>query len=165
MPAGGRDGQLDELYARARAARTQSRRLAGQLRDAELTTAELLQRMRAARDRGEQVHRLWLADHPQASLLRFSPTARLQARLASMPVIEQAKGIIMAQMDWPEDLAFDALRRASQWENIKLRDLAARVVARTAPEAGQSPGQPAHARTIAAIGGAATRHHRRTAAR
>jgi AmiR/NasT family two-component response regulator len=31
-----------------------------------------------------------------------------------MPVIEQAKGIIMAQCGLPEDQAFDALRRASQ---------------------------------------------------
>jgi hypothetical protein len=46
-------------------------------------------------------------------------------------VIEQAKGIIMAQSGWPEDQAFEALRRASQRENMKLRDLAAKIVART----------------------------------
>ena len=39
-----------------------------------------------------------------------------------MPVIKQAKGIIMAQCSWPEDQAFDALCQASQRENIKLRD-------------------------------------------
>jgi AmiR/NasT family two-component response regulator len=32
--------------------------------------------------------------------------------MASMPVIEQAKGILMAQYGWPEEQAFDALRRA-----------------------------------------------------
>jgi hypothetical protein len=49
-----------------------------------------------------------------------------------MPVIEQAKGIIMAQFGWSQDQAFDALRRLSQRENIKVRDLAAMVVATTA---------------------------------
>ena len=164
MPAGdvSRVSQLHELYAQARAARTQAQILAGQLRDAEHTAAELVQRMHAARDRGEQVRRLWLAAHPQAGLLRYSASARLQARLASMPVIEQAKGIILAQTGWPEDQAFDALRRASQRENIKLRDLAAKIVARTVEAAsGQSPDQPAHAATVAAIAGAAARRHSR----
>jgi len=64
--------------------------------------------------------------------MQYSAHARLQARLASMPVIEQAKGVIMAQRGWPEDQAFDALRRASQRENVKVRDLAAMIVARTA---------------------------------
>ena len=49
-----------------------------------------------------------------------------------MPVIEQAKEIIMVHCGWPEDQAFDALRRASQRENIKVRDLAAQIVAQTA---------------------------------
>jgi hypothetical protein len=56
--------------------------------------------------------------------------------MASMPVIEQAKGIIMATYGWPEDQAFEALRRVSQRENVKVRDLAARIVAwavRSAP--------------------------------
>jgi len=52
-----------------------------------------------------------------------------------MPVIEQAKGIIMARYGWPEDQAFDALRRASQRENIKVRDLAASIVAQAARSA------------------------------
>jgi hypothetical protein len=52
-----------------------------------------------------------------------------------MLVIEQAKGIIMAQCGWPEDQAFDALRRASQRANIKVRDPAAQIVAKTARSA------------------------------
>jgi hypothetical protein len=62
-----------------------------------------------------------------------------------MPVIERAKGIIMAQCGWPEDQAFDALRRASQRENIKVRDLAAEIVAKTARSAPAQPqARPAH---------------------
>lgn len=71
--------------------------------------------------------------------LRHSAYARLQAQLASMPVIEQAKGIMMARYGWGEDEAFDALRRASQRSNIRVRDLAATIVAGTA----QLP-EPAH---------------------
>jgi dihydrodipicolinate synthase/N-acetylneuraminate lyase len=43
-------------------------------------------------------------------------------------VIEQAKGIIMAQNGcWPEE-AFDLLRRASQRANVKVRELAVQIV-------------------------------------
>ena len=50
------------------------------------------------------------------------------ARLDSMPVIEQAKGILMAQQGCDPDEAFDLLRRASQRFNIPVRVLAARLV-------------------------------------
>jgi len=68
--------------------------------------------------------------------LRQSEHARLLARLDTMPVIEQAKGIIMAQSRCGAVEAFEMLRQASQRSNIPLRDLAARIVAkaaRTAP--------------------------------
>ena len=48
--------------------------------------------------------------------------------MASRAVIEQAKGILMAQRDCSADEAFDMLRRASQRENVKLRDVAQRIV-------------------------------------
>ena len=145
---GGMDSQLHELYAQAQAARRQSKVLAAQHRATQHDSAEILQRIRAARDRAEQVHELWLAAHPAADLLRYSAYARLQARLKSMPVIEQAKGIVMAQCGWPEDQAFDALRRASQRENIKVRDLAAMIVAKTA----QSAAAQSHARDRRQLG-------------
>jgi hypothetical protein len=46
----------------------------------------------------------------------------------TMPVIEQAKGILMAQQRCGPDEAFDLLRRASQRFNVPVRVLAARVV-------------------------------------
>jgi AmiR/NasT family two-component response regulator len=64
--------------------------------------------------------------------LRQSEYARLLARLDTMPVIEQAKGIIMAQSRCGEAEAFDRLRRASQHTNVPVRDLAARIVAQAA---------------------------------
>ena len=131
-----------QLCVRAEATRGQSRALAVRHWAAQRRAAELLQAAKAARDRAQQVHELWLATRSGANPLRYSAYARLQARLASMPAIEQAKGIIMAQFGWPEDQAFDALRRVSQQENIKVRDLAAKIVATAA----QSGSAQSHAR-------------------
>jgi hypothetical protein len=129
-----------ELLAQAAATRRQSRILAARLRAAQCRTGETARLLRATWDRTETIRELWLA--ARAERLQYSAYARLQARLASMPVIEQAKGIIMAQCGCPEDQAFDALRRASQRENIKLRDLAARIVANTVREPAAQKGGP-----------------------
>ena len=53
---------------------------------------------------------------------------QLEQALESRAVIEQAKGVLMAQRDCGADEAFDMLRRASQRENVKLRDVAQRIV-------------------------------------
>lgn len=46
-------------------------------------------------------------------------------------VIEQAKGMLMAQSaELTADDAFEILRKASQRENVKLRDIAQRIVDR-----------------------------------
>jgi hypothetical protein len=47
----------------------------------------------------------------------------LRAHLASMPVIEQAKGILMARYQISADVAFALLQRWSSHTNIKLRDI------------------------------------------
>ncbi len=72
-------------------------------------------------------------------LLQRSECARLLARLATMPVIEQAKGIIMAQSHCGQAEAFDLLRRASQRSNVPVRDLAAQIVATAAGTATPAP--------------------------
>lgn len=54
------------------------------------------------------------------------------ARLDTMPVTEQAKGVIMAQSRCTETEVFDRLRRASQHTNVPVRDLAAQIVATAA---------------------------------
>nr|WP_221471683.1 ANTAR domain-containing protein [Amycolatopsis umgeniensis] len=53
----------------------------------------------------------------------------LNTALASQPVIEQAKGMIMLLRNWSADRAFAALRQVSQHTNAKLHDVAAVVVA------------------------------------
>jgi hypothetical protein len=69
---------------------------------------------------------------PQRQILHDSAYARLQAKLDSMPVIEQAKGVLMAQYRCPPEEAFDLLRRASQNANIKVSVLAAQIVEQVA---------------------------------
>jgi len=52
----------------------------------------------------------------------------LRALAASMPVIEQAKGIVMGCYGVDPDAAFAVLRRVSSSRNVKLRALAVSVV-------------------------------------
>ena len=52
----------------------------------------------------------------------------LEEALRSRDVIGQAKGIIMERERCTDDQAFDVLRKVSQQTNIKLRDVAERVV-------------------------------------
>jgi GAF domain-containing protein len=58
-------------------------------------------------------------------------SARLSEAMKSSAVIEQAKGILIAAQGCDDQAAFDLLVRASQRENVKLRDIAARIVADT----------------------------------
>lgn len=54
---------------------------------------------------------------------------QLQEAMESRAVIEQAKGVLMAgNRELTPDGAFDLLRKASQRENVKLREIAARIV-------------------------------------
>ena len=77
--------------------------------------------------------------------LHDSAAARLLARLDSKPVIEQAKGILMAQHRCGPDEAFDLLRRASQRANVRVSALAARIVEQVA--APECDGKPRPVRT------------------
>ena len=75
-------------------------------------------------------------------LLQRSAHARLVARLQTLPVIEQAKGIIMAQSACGEVEAFDMLRRASQRSNVPVRELAAQLVTKSAVPADSAAAKP-----------------------
>lgn len=61
-----------------------------------------------------------------------SLSEQLSEAMKSRAEIEQAKGILMAQSKVSPEEAFDMLRRASQRENVKLRDIARRIVERRA---------------------------------
>ncbi|MGY1741545.1 MULTISPECIES: ANTAR domain-containing protein [unclassified Blastococcus] len=65
---------------------------------------------------------------------RLGEDARnLRIAMESRSVIEQAKGVLMAQQGVDADQAFEILRAASQRSNRKLREIAAGVVASTQP--------------------------------
>ena len=64
------------------------------------------------------------------------------AGLESMPVIEQAKGIVMAQQRCGPEEAFDLLRRASQRDNVRVHVLAAQIVAQVASARSETSAQP-----------------------
>lgn len=64
----------------------------------------------------------------ERNFIEKSLFARLQARLETMPVIEQAKGLIVGRTGCHPDLAFEVLREASQRANVPVRTLAAQLV-------------------------------------
>jgi hypothetical protein len=82
-----------------------------------------------ARAQAIQARQARAANPGPRELLTVSLFARLQAQLASMPVIEQAKGVLIAERGCDPDQAFDLLRRASQRSNVPVRELAAQIVA------------------------------------
>src|SRR5215469_2348055 len=113
------DRRFEELYAAARQARNQAQKTVLRAQVVLRETRITYQMYEQACGRTEQLQQMWLSG--QQDRLRYSALARMQARLASMPVIEQAKGIIMAQCGWTADEAFDALRRASMRSNVPVR--------------------------------------------
>lgn len=58
--------------------------------------------------------------------------ARLAESVATRSVIDQALGVLMDQNRCDAGQAFETLRRASNNRNVKLRDLAAEIVASVA---------------------------------
>ena len=68
------------------------------------------------------------AVHAAVALATAKHDEQLENKSQSRDLIGMAKGIIIARQNVSEDEAFDILRRASQRMNVKLRELAARVV-------------------------------------
>jgi len=87
--------------------------------------AETRARARATRD---QIRR----GRSQRVILHESAFARLQVMMATMRLIEQAKGIIMDQRRCGSDEAFDLLRQMSQRTNVKVHELAGQIVMQVA---------------------------------
>ena len=127
------ESRFEELRVSAREARERARTTVRRAEAIRQESKAVWQVYHQAQARSEQLCELWLSGRRDA--MQYSAHARLQARLASMPVIEQAKGVIMAQFGWTAEQAFEALRNASQQSNTRVRDLAATIVARTAQSA------------------------------
>lgn len=64
---------------------------------------------------------------------------QLRRAIASRPVIDQARGVLMALHSCTSDEAWDILREASQLSNTKLRDVAGAVTAGTETEGPPPP--------------------------
>ncbi|HEY1320563.1 MAG TPA: ANTAR domain-containing protein [Streptosporangiaceae bacterium] len=80
------------------------------------------------------------AARSRRELLHDVAYARLEARLAAMPVIEQAKGVLMAQTGCGPEEASGLLRRESGHANVSVRELAAEVV--RGPHTGRGQASP-----------------------
>ncbi|MGH3321450.1 MAG: ANTAR domain-containing protein [Streptosporangiaceae bacterium] len=78
-------------------------------------------------DRSHQVGMIF-ASHAAVGLVAALTEANLRQAIRTRQTIGEAIGILMERHKYPAEGAFDRLRRASQEGNIKLRDLAARVV-------------------------------------
>ena len=121
--------ELADLLARARA---QAAAACARSQELQQWATDVLTEVRATQRTSTQARHQRRASPAGQDLMQRSEHARLLARLESMPVIEQAKGIIMAQSHCGPAQAFDLLRRASQRSNVPVRELAAQIVAKTA---------------------------------
>jgi AmiR/NasT family two-component response regulator len=124
----GRGGPLDEATSRMNAARSEFDAQVRRFEDVRARLQATFDQVRNGR--------------PQRQILHDSAYARLQAQLDTMPVIEQAKGILMAQYRCRPEEAFDLLRRASQRANVKVSVLAAQIVEQIASPERRSAGRP-----------------------
>lgn len=115
------------------------REVASQLEAARLEFDAQTRRFEEARTRLQATLDQVRNGRPQREILHDSAYARLQARLDTMPVIEQAKGVLMAQSRCGPEEAFELLRRASQHANVKVSVLAEQIVEQAASP-GPQPG-------------------------
>jgi hypothetical protein len=150
--------ELDDVLA---SARMQAAAACARSQDLQQWTTHVLTQARAARETSAEARRQRLASRAGQDLMQQSEHARLLARLETMPVIEQAKGIIMAQSRCGHAQAFDLLRRASQRSNVPVRELAARIVATTAqlaPERARQNPPARHTRALPGLASATVRN-------
>jgi hypothetical protein len=133
------DDQLPAYIAQARHLRRIAEDLYRRIEETKMRTRVLLRDTQRIRRDLEEVG----APAPREPLLQRDPYARLLARLETMPVIEQAKGIIMAQSHCGETEAFDLLRRASQRSNVPVREIAALITAKSSSASADRPAEAA----------------------
>jgi hypothetical protein len=121
-------------------------RVASRLSAARLEFDVQTRRLEDNRTRLQETFEQLRKGRPQREKLRASAFARMQARLDTMPVIEQAKGVLMAQHRCGPEEAFDLLRRASQRANVKVSVLAAQIVEQVASHGPQPSDRRASSR-------------------
>lgn len=112
--------------------------LAERIAAAQLALGDNLERLAQSTKQLRQTRQSLLEGRPEREILHEAAYARLLARLHTMPVIEQAKGILMAESRCTADEAFAMLRAASQRSQVKVRDLAEEIVGRVSRGNAQS---------------------------
>lgn len=89
----------------------------------------LYARQPGAFDEGDEEVALILARHASVALAASHNIDGLKDAVDGQKTIGIAIGVLMARYDVDRDVAFEVLRRYSQSHNVKLREIAARVVA------------------------------------
>lgn len=89
---------------------------------------EIMEQVAETQARLLETRKMLAEGRDRRAVLHDSAYARLVARLETLSVVEQAKGILVAQTGCTADEAFDLLRSASQRSNVKLRDVARKIV-------------------------------------
>jgi hypothetical protein len=100
------------------------------------------QRFEQAKSRLQATTATFRTRDRRRGMLYYSAFARLQARLDTMPVIEQAKGVLMAQHQCGPGEAFEILRLASQRANVKVHVLAGQIIASFGSQTPVSSAEP-----------------------
>lgn len=100
-----------------------------------LGALNLYSKAAGAFDDDDQAAGLVFAAHAAIALSSALHTEQMEEALRSRDVIGQAKGMLMAREGVDAEAAFAMLKRASQRLNVKLREVAAQIVA-----SGSTPG-------------------------
>jgi GAF domain-containing protein len=94
------------------------------VQDEELGSLNLYSRTASGFDDVDEITGLLFASHGAVVLAGAQHESNLQAALAGLDIIGQAKGILMERYQLTEAAAFAVLVRTSQYSNRKLRDIA-----------------------------------------
>ncbi|MFE0730571.1 GAF and ANTAR domain-containing protein [Streptomyces antibioticus] len=95
--------------------------------DEELGALNLYSRRPGAFTAASELAGWLLASHAAVAFSSARTQAQLEQAVATRHVIGEAMGILMGSHQLTEEQAFDVLRRYSQENNLKLRDVARRV--------------------------------------
>lgn len=106
---------------------------------AQFSLGDDVERLAESGSRPRQPSQSMRPSRTEPEILTEAAYERLLARLQSMPVIEQAKGILMAQSRCTPDAAFAMLRAASQRSNVRVKDLAEEIVGRVSGAEQKAP--------------------------
>lgn len=113
-------------------AKAEAAELERRVAEVQLKITAAAERLAETRARLSETHTLVLTKRSERKALHDLVYARLLARVESMPVLEQAKGIMMAQTGCGAEDALEMLDSASRRGKVSMSVLAAQIVAQIA---------------------------------